>query len=549
MATQRLQFTEWLPDQPSMAGSLNDAKNVYPLSLGYAPFPNAVDYSGAASENLNNIFVGKFGADVQVFGGGSTKLFKMDNTDLSMDDVSTTGGYSSTDNWQFRQFGKKVLAANNSARLQSWEIGSSTNFYESSTYKTGTYSRSGTTVTVTITAHGLTTATNYRVDCTSGTGTDGTYTITVVDANTFTYTDSVSGTTSGNINVFTSSAPIAKYVTVVRDFVVCGNLDTGTNANKVAWSDINDESYWDSGSTSQSDYQILPDGGNINGLAGGEFGLVFLEKAVVRMSYIGSPLFFQFDTISRGLGCLEGNSIATYGATTFFLADDGFYKCDGTNVQGIGTEKVDRWFFGDCSLTDLDSMTTAIDPVKKLVVWNYKAVDGKRHMIVYNWQISKWSRVETLATGVGTIASTGTTLEGLTSTLGYTSIDAMTASLDSRLWIGGKFLFAGFEDDKIITFTGSTYNSEIITTDVEVGYNSLVTLARPTIDNGGATVKVASRKELDDTIGFSASVTTSSEGRAPLRSHGRYHRFSISPTGNWTNAVGVDVDITPAGTR
>jgi len=549
MPTQRLQFTEWLPDQPAMAGSLNDAKNVFPLSLGYAPFNNAENYSGSASENLNGIFVGKFGADVQVFGGGTSKLFKMDNTTLALADVSTSGGYSSTDNWQFKQFGKKVLAANNSARLQAWEIASSTNFYESSTYKTGTYSRSGTTVTVTITAHGLTTATDYRVDITSGTATDGTYTITVVDANTFTYTDTVSGTTSGAINVFTSSAPIAKYVTVVRDFVVCGHLDGGTNSNKVQWSDINDESYWSTGSTSQSDSQILPDGGNITGLAGGEFGLVFLEKAVVRMSYIGSPLFFQFDTISRGLGCLEGNSIATYGNTSFFLSDDGFYSCDGTNVVGIGTEKVDRWFFDDCSLTDLGSMTTAIDPIKKLVVWNYKAVDGKRHMIVYNWQISKWSRVETLATGVGTIASTGTTLEGLTSTLGYTSIDAMTASLDSRLWIGGKFLFAGFEDDKIITFTGSIYNSEIITTDVEVGYNSLVTLARPTIDNGSATIKVASRKELDDTIGFSASVTTSSEGRAPLRSHGRYHRFSISPTGNWTNAVGIDVDITPAGTR
>ena len=548
MPTQRLQFTEWLPDQPAMAGSLNDAKNVYPLSLGYAPFNSAENYSGAASENLNGIFVGKFGADVQVFAGGTSKLFKMDNTTLALSDVSTSGGYSSTDNWQFKQFGKIVLAANNSARLQAWEIASSTNFYESSTYKTGTYSRSGTTVTVTIAAHGLTTATNYRVDITSGTATDGTYTITVVDANTFTYTDTVSGTTSGNINVFTSSAPIAKYVTVVRDFVVCGHLDGGTNANKVAWSDLNDQSYWDSGSTSQSDSQLLPDGGNITGVAGGEFGLVFLEKAVVRMSYIGSPLFFQFDTISRGLGCLEGNSIATYGNTSFFLSDDGFYSCDGTNVVGIGTEKVDRWFFDDCSLTDLGSMTTAIDPIKKLVVWNYKAVDGKRHMLVYNWQISKWSRVETLATGVGTIASTGTTLEGLDA-LGYTSIDAMTASLDSRLFIGGKFLFAGFEDDKIITFTGSTYNSEIITTDVEVGYNSLVTLARPTIDNGSATVKVASRKELDDTIGFSASVTTSSEGRANLRSHGRYHRFSISPTGNWTNAVGVDVDITPAGTR
>ena len=477
MPTQRLQFTEWLPDQPAMAGSLNDAKNVVPLSLGYGGFPNAESYSGSASENLNNIIVGKFGADIQVFAGGTTKLFKMDNTTLALADVSKSGGYSSSDNWQFKQFGKVILAANNSAKIQAWEIASSSLFAD-------------------------------------------------VDA----------------------SAPIAKYITVVRDFVVAGHLNGGTDANKVQWSDINDETNWTSGSTSQSDYQIIPDGGNITGLAGGEFGLVFLEKAVVRMSYIGSPLFFQFDTISRGLGCLNGNSIATYGATTFFLADDGFYKCDGTNVVGIGTEKVDRWFFDDCSLPDLDSMTTAVDPIKKLVVWNYKAVDGKRHMIVYNWQIDKWSRVETLATGVGTIASTGTTLEGLAS-LGYTDIDAMTASLDSRLFIGGKFLFAGFEDDKIVTFTGSTYNSEIITTDVEVGYNSVVTLARPTIDNGTATVKVASRKELDDNISFSSAVTTSSEGRAPIRGFGRYHRFSISPTGNWTNAVGVDVDITPAGTR
>ena len=116
MPTQRLQFTEWLPDQPAMAGSLNDAKNVFPLSLGYAPFNNAEDYSGSASENLNGIFVGKFGADVQVFAGGTSKLFKMDNTTLALADVSTSGGYSSTDNWQFKQFGKKVLAANNSAR-------------------------------------------------------------------------------------------------------------------------------------------------------------------------------------------------------------------------------------------------------------------------------------------------------------------------------------------------------------------------------------------------------------------------------------------------
>ncbi len=47
-----------------------------------------------------------------------------------------------------------------------------------------------------------------------------------------------------------ASAPIAKYITVVRDFVVAANI-SGT-ANKLQWSDINDETDWTSGGASQS---------------------------------------------------------------------------------------------------------------------------------------------------------------------------------------------------------------------------------------------------------------------------------------------------------
>ena len=65
----------------------------------------------------------------------------------------------------------------------------------------GTYSRSGTTVTVTSTAHGFSTGQRLYLDFTSGTATDGVYSITVVDANTFTVTDSASGTTSGNVSI------------------------------------------------------------------------------------------------------------------------------------------------------------------------------------------------------------------------------------------------------------------------------------------------------------------------------------------------------------
>jgi len=105
-----------------------------------------------------------------------------------------------------------------------------------------------------------------------------------------------------------SAAPTANFVSVIRDFVVCAN--TTPEPNKIFWSDINDETDWVSGVTSQSDSQVIPDGGNIQGVTGGEFGLVMLQRSISRMTYAGAPLFFQFDTISRGLGCLEPQSIA-----------------------------------------------------------------------------------------------------------------------------------------------------------------------------------------------------------------------------------------------
>lgn len=65
----------------------------------------------------------------------------------------------------------------------------------------GTYGRSGTTVTVTLTAHGMTTGQVANMTFAAGTGgtaTAGSYAVTVIDANTFTITDTASGTITGS---------------------------------------------------------------------------------------------------------------------------------------------------------------------------------------------------------------------------------------------------------------------------------------------------------------------------------------------------------------
>ena len=550
MATTRVILGEWLPDQPSIIESLQDATNVVPSSVGYIPFSTPVAYSGAASEDLLNIFAGKFNTTTQLFAGSSSKLYIFDGSDLSLDDVSKSVARTITN----------VALTSNVATITTfsnhgYSIGDNVTVDASDNTFDGTYAITTVPTLTTFTYAKV----NANIASASATGTvtnagySGVTTWNFAQfGNSVLATNNVGKIQKWNIGSSSyfgdvgASAPVAKYITVVRDFVVVGNLDAGSNPNKVQWSDINDETNWVSGAGSQSDYQIIADGGNVQGLTGGEFGLVFLERAIVRMSYIGSPLFFQFDTISRNLGCMAGGSIAQYGNVSYFLADNGFYACDGRSVTPIGANKIDRWFFDNVDLNKIDLISAAIDPERKIVVWNFYNQDNAESLLIYNWQVQKWTICDTTTTKVASIATSGITLEGLDA---FGTVDSITTSFDSRIWAGGKFLFAGINGRYIYTFSGTNATPSLITYDIEQGYNSVVTLARPAIDNGSASVAVASRKELDDTITFSTPVAMSPEGRVPLRSAGRYHRFKIIPTGLWTTAISTDIDVEQQGNR
>ena len=73
--------------------------------------------------------------------------------------------------------------------------------------KTGTYSQSGTTVTISITSHGVAIGDVLTIDYTSGSATDGTFAVaSSADANTFTVTAAASATNSGNVSITLSGA-------------------------------------------------------------------------------------------------------------------------------------------------------------------------------------------------------------------------------------------------------------------------------------------------------------------------------------------------------
>jgi hypothetical protein len=351
---------------------------------------------------------------------------------------------------------------------------------------------------------------------------------------------------STNFADLAAAAPIAKYVTVVRDFVVAAN--DGTDTSKVYWSDINDETDWTPGAASQSDTQILPDGGDITGIAGGEYGLIFLERAIYRMTYTGSPFFFQFDAISRSLGCISNGSIAQYGNLTYFLADDGFYVCDGQSTKNIGSEKVNRWFFDNAIPGEIfTGMSATVNPVTKLIIWKFNNTFGGNSMLMYSIDLNKWSYADTTATSIAYVLTPSATLEQVDNY--NSSIDALDIPLDSRVFAGGQLLFAGVSGQKIIAFSGQPKTANISTGDIDVG-RSTVMLAKPIVDNGSGSIAVSSRDNLAEQVEFGSDVSPDAENRVSLRSNGEYHRLRLTPTGSsWKTAVGLEFDVVKQGNR
>jgi hypothetical protein len=549
MAKQKIIFGEWLPDQPGVTGAVTDAINCYPVTNGYAPFRQEADYSANAGQDLLITFAGKYAGVTNLFAAGATQVYKYNSSSTALDSVSTT--YTTTESWDVTQFGSKMIIANGKNKLQAYDMAGGSSFAD-----------------------------------------------------------------------LAAAAPVTKYVTVVRDFVVAA--DDGSDNNKVYWSDINDETDWTPGAASQSDTQILPDGGDITGLAGGETGLIFMERAIYRMTYVGSPFFFQFDAISRTLGCSTNGSIAQFGGITYFLSDDGFYACDGQSTKSIGAEKVNRWFFDNAIPSEIRiSMSATVDPVRKLIAWNFKNTFGSRYLLMYSIDLGRWSYAETTATSVaygltpsatleqldiyffdttktGTYTQSGNTVTvnvtdhgletngqmrfdatsgaGVDGTFAVTRVNAnsftfqaaasatITSSnctitlpnlditsenipLDSRVWAGGILIFMGVTGQKIISFSGQFKSAAITSGDIDVG-RSVITFARPVIDNGTGTVSVASRELLEDGISFSSPVAANSEGGVPLRSAGRYHRIKMSPTStSWKTAVATEIEIVGQGAR
>lgn len=365
---------------------------------------------------------------------------------------------------------------------------------------------------------------------------------------------------STNFAAAAGSPPVATFGMTVRDFSVLMRVSSANN--RVQWSGINDATTYVASATTLSDSQDLPEGGYIMGGVGGEYGVIFQERAVTRMSFEGPPTAFRFDKITENLGVRAERSIAKYEDLVFFLADDGMYMLrGGVELVAIGSEKIDRWLETDLDGNYLYRVSSAIDPINKIYVMGYastEAVAGSPDSaIIYHWPTGKFARAEFNHEIIYSGATqSGYTLDGLDSV--SASIDSLAHSLDSRIWTGsGRLLLAGFNTShQSGFFSGTNLAATIETGDANLipGKKAMIRAARPVIQGTSVTpnITVGSRNRMNDSVSYGMAVDVNSNGICRLRKKAFYHRarVGIPAASTWQHAIGVDdVKVAAMGER
>lgn len=373
-----------------------------------------------------------------------------------------------------------------------------------------------------------------------------------------------------------SGAPKARHIAVIKDFVVLGNVsDSATQVQRVRWSAINNSGAWSVDATTLADFQDLPgDGGWIQKVVSGEQGYVFQERAIWRMTFVGSPLVFTFDKIHDGIGAYAAQSVCTYENNTFFLSAEGFKQFDGTNLGHIGRGKVDETFYADLDVSHFYNIRSVIVSQLRCVFWTYPGVGSTgglpNHILVYSYAFNRWARIDipsSLSLDIIAMSSApGYTLDGLDAV--SSSIDALAFSLDDRAWTGGNLTFSAYVGKALYYFTATPMDASVQTNEVCLmqisTYSGPMTANAPGIRgkfqvnevwpivqglSASSTVVIATRNAPTENPVSSGALTVTSAGFVQAHHTARFHRFTINTTGDFDSIQGLDVIGENAGKR
>ena len=481
-----LEFSEWLPDQaPMTPGQMPEARNVLPQARGYGPFPSPVAQPAMAYPGTRpHGKIWNFTASQgETFSFVGSKTALYQLTSSGWSDVTRLAGPYNTDD------------------RDQWSLVQWGDFI-------------------------------YAVN-----GTDSMQRWDLRGSTNWTDVDiGVAGLTF-------------RQIFVVRDFLVgIGVKVSGVRYSfRVHWSALGAPESFPPDAATQAGFQDIPDLGAIQGGIGGEQGLLAMERGAIRMTYIGSPLLFDFDAVERSPGCVEPNSVFSTRESLGYLSESGFVLFNGTEAQFIGVEKIDRWFTSNLDWANRNRMITYTPEQRSRVFIVFPGPgnsEGQPNtVLVYDTVLRRWSYAQQDLDSVGLVAAAGQLADDIADFCD----DPPYADVlcDSPVFTGGDPFDAIIDQGITYGMVGPPLVATLDTAEIVQKGELLITEAEPIVTGAPVTItaRVGTRKQANQSGPFFGPVRHQERnGMLGCRDRGRFPRVQLVLSGEWLEAVGVRVD-------
>ena len=468
------------------------ALNVLPAAGGgYGPFPSpvAADIS-LPGEPRGGITASVPGGATYTYMGTATAIYVRSGDTGGWSDVSRPGGYDlGSSRWEFVQYGAKVIAVCGSAAP-----------------------------------------------------------VQVAD---------VGGAFSDLIPPSSGRRPRAYHIALIYGFPVLAHTfddQDGEQPSRVWWPQLiqipNIENWAPNLSTFAGYSGALPQAGDgkLMAVVGGEVGVIWSERAIYRMRYVGSaPKIFDIERIERGRGPISSGAVIDDGRMTYFIDRDGFYAFDGQQATPIGHGKVNRTIAKRLNTGAVDTIISAAIPGLSVVLWALP-LDGAtkpNKLIAFSVNDGRFTEIDLEVSAIMETATPG---------VSWDSEPWASRPLDEEPWasyvwdtpalLGGERTLTMFDGAGRMFYLSGPGLPAVLETQEVAPYEPMVsewTDPRPVIDeaSAGTTVSVGVRSSVASDIFWGPDTKLNRIGFAPVRERGVYARFRLKVPSGFKHAIGI----------
>ena len=286
--------------------------------------------------------------------------------------------------------------------------------------------------------------------------------------------------------------------------------------------------------------------------------MVFQERGISLVQYVGPPTVWRVSVVSEDRGCIAPFSVATIGSQTYFLSQDGFWMTNGSEFVPIGSQKVNKWFFGEVDNSAISRTQAAVDWSNRSIIWSFRSIGSSTYdrLMIYSWEQGRFSTATVSTDWLVGSRIDATSLEDLDAL--FATLEDVTPSMDSEIWLAGDRVLGAFISSGS-TATYNTFNGEALQADWELGAfqpspgsRAFVSEAQAVVDASDWSMQIAAVAADNERMEMvSAYGSPGVNGAVPLRADGKEMRLAARmPAATiWRRAQALQLTFRGSGRR